>query len=671
MKRYTDRLNSITFTPRSTVWFLLFMAALTYGLFFWQRGFYWDEFPWAWIYFRLGPDMLEKTFTTSRPFWGMIYQLTLPLIGPNPWIWQLLAILLRWLTAVLLWKILRALYPSHPKPALWASLFFLVYPGMGQQFIALMYSHFYIVLSAYLLSLYLSIRAVQDERHRWLYFGLSYVLAAVNLLTMEYFYFLEFARAFIFWQMLPGTWKERIRKAVLYFLPYFLFFIGVTVWRMFFFQHQNASYPYVLLDIFKEDMSTGVLYFMNQVLLSFMRTVFEAWILPFLQIGLTGFGPLTLTLMLVLLLASILLVGAYLFAFKTGYSEDREFANQAGWLGLILWGLSGGSVWVIGIIPQFNFSIDRFMLPFMLGASLLLACLISLINVRWIQVTLVALLVGFAGSRHFQLDEAYRSDWVTQQKLFTQMTERIPELEKGTILLANDFPVTYYSDNSLTGPLNWIYSPPGEMNVILYFASFRVGKTLPSVEPGQPHELYYIGPTFHGNTNNLLVVNFEPPGCFRVIDPEIESENRLLAPAVRDVVSYSNPDVILFEKQGQLPGPLYGSEPERDWCYYFEQADLARQQEDWETVTHLGDVAFSLNDYPNDPLERFVFIEGYAHTGDWKKAVELSNTSYKISKAFVGPMLCKLWDRIERETPVSPEQVSAVTAARSDYECSP
>ncbi|HNO30226.1 MAG TPA: hypothetical protein PKI78_00475, partial [Anaerolineales bacterium] len=71
--------------------FLLAVALLTYGLFFWQRGFYWDEFPWVWIYFRLGPAMLTKTFTTSRPFWGMIYQLTLPLVGPNPWAWQLIA----------------------------------------------------------------------------------------------------------------------------------------------------------------------------------------------------------------------------------------------------------------------------------------------------------------------------------------------------------------------------------------------------------------------------------------------------------------------------------------------------------------------------------------------------------------------------------------------------
>ncbi|HNA88008.1 MAG TPA: hypothetical protein PK989_01810 [Anaerolineales bacterium] len=670
MKKLTDRLNTLTFTPRSTVWFLLFIAALTYVLFFWQRGFYWDEFPWAWIYYRLGPTMLTKTFTTSRPVWGMLYQLTLPVIGPNPWLWQLLAILLRWVTAVLLWKILRALYPAHPKPAVWASLFFLVFPGMGQQFIALMYSHFYIVLSALLGSIYLAIRAIQNEQRRWVYFGISYVLAAINLLTMEYFYFIGFACFFIFFQLLPGNFKDRAKKAFLYFLPYLLLFLGITVWRAFFFEHQNASYPYVLLDKLQENLLTGTLYFLYQILLSFWRTVFEAWLMPFLTIGITGFGPLTLSLMLVLLFSSIFLTGIYLFAFKADSVDDREFAKQAGWIGFVLWGLSGGSVWLIGIVPQFNFSLDRFMLPFMLGASIILASLIALIKNARVQMILVALLIGFAGSRHFRLEEVFRSDWLTQQELFTQMSERIPGLTKGTILLSNDIPVTYYSDNSLTGPLNWIYSPPGEMNVMLYFASIRVGKTLPTVEPGQPHQLYYIGPTFYGNTENILVVNFEPPGCFRVIDPEVEGNNRLLPPAVRDVARYSNQSVILFEKQNQLPGQFYGGVPS-NWCHYFEQAELARQKEDWELVTHLGDVAFSLDDYPNDPLEYFVFIEGYAHAGGWQTAVELSKESYKISKIFVGPLLCRLWERIERETAPDPEQAAALGVVRAEFECKP
>jgi hypothetical protein len=297
--------------------------------------------------------------------------------------------------------------------------------------------------------------------------------------------------------------------------------------------------------------------------------------------------------------------------------------------------------------------------------------MIALIKNQRTQMILVALLIGFAGSRHFQLEDIYRRDWATQKQLFWQMTERIPDFEKGTILLANDFPVTYFSDNSLTGPLNWIYSPPGEMDLMLYYASFRVGKTLPSVEPGIPHELYYIGPTFYGNTTNIAVIYFEPPNCFRVIDPEVEENNRLLPPALRDVAKYSNQAVIHFEKQHELPHQFYGSEPEKDWCYYFEQAELARQKKDWDEVVKVADVAFGLGDTPNDPVERFVFIEGFAHVNNWQKAVELSQASYKVSKNYVGPLLCKLWSRIERETENTTEQEAAISQVRSEFGCVP
>lgn len=672
MKKWTERLNELRFTPRSAVWFMLLIAVISYGLFFWQRGFYWDEFPWAWIYYRLGPDMLTKTFSTSRPFWGMIYQLTMPVIGPNPWVWQLLALVLRWVTALLFWLVLRVLWPQHPRPALWASLLFLVYPGMGQHFISLMYSHFYIVLSCYLLSLYLSLLALRSEKHRAILFIASYLFSAVNLLAMEYFYFLEFARIFLFWQMLDGTNKTRLQKSIQYFTPYFFIFLGVTFWRMFFFTFQNASYKYVLLDALRTDFLSGLWMLVKNVLISFWRTVFEVWLYPFYTIGLTGFGPLTLTLMLLLLFSVILLVGLFLFTYTArADSNDRDFARQAGLIGLVFWGLSGGSVWVIGIVPQLNFSIDRFMLPFMLGASLILACLLALLKSQRTQMIVLALLVGFAVSRQFRLEEVFRSDWVTQQNLFWQMSWRVPSLETGTILISNDLPVTYFSDNSLTGPLNWIYSPPGEMNSILYFASVRVGRTLPSLEPGQPHEHYYVGPTFYGNTSNIVLFNYDPPGCLRVLDPEIDAGNRLLPELLRDNAQYSNQNVILFNPKAVLPSQFYADEPRHGWCYYFTKAELARQAGDWEQVAKLGANAFTLDDHPNDPVEYFVFIEGYAHTEDWETAVELSQVSYKISKDYVGPPLCKLWNRIARETNSTSEQKVTLEKVQKEFECLP
>ena len=92
---------------------------------------------------------------------------------------------------------------------------------------------------------------------------------------------------------------------------------------------------------------------------------------------------------------------------------------------------------------------------------------------------------------------------------------------------------------------------------------------------------------------------------------------------------------------------------------------------DWETVTQLGDAAFALKDYPNDPIERFVFIEGYAHTARWEKAVELTTDSYGVSKKVTGPLLCKLWDRIAQETESTSGLKVTLAEVQSKLECSP
>ena len=137
---------------------------------------------------------------------------------------------------------------------------------------------------------------------------------------------------------------------------------------------------------------------------------------------------------------------------------------------------------------------------------------------------------------------------------------------------------------------------------------------------------------------------------------------------LRDAALISSTSPILNEQVSQMPD-IYNPEPTHGWCYYFQKADLARQIGDWTEVTHLGDTAFTLDDYPNDPIERFVFIEGYAHNGDWQKAVEYSIDSYKVSKDYVAPLLCKLWSRIARETDVTPEQESALVEMRTKFNC--
>jgi hypothetical protein len=192
------------------------------------------------------------------------------------------------------------------------------------------------------------------------------------------------------------------------------------------------------------------------------------------------------------------------------------------------------------------------------------------------------------------------------------------------------------------------------------------------LELNLPIHYDYLAGQFNGSTSQALAFYYDPPNCLRLLDPDLDLDNRFILAdtLMRDAAVLSNPDQILPEPSAVMPA-IYGPEPSHDWCYYFEQAELARQFGDWEEVATLGDKAFKLDDSPNNPVERFVFIEGYAHTGDWKKAVELSTSSYKVSKNYVGPLLCKLWARIARGTESTSEQKVTLIDVQSAFECKP
>ncbi len=199
MTKRIDRIKTFHFPAYTVPLALLAVTGLAYGVLIPWLGFYWDD--WAFIYIgkQLGSEGLARYFATNRPFWGMIYQFTTTVIGPQPWKWQVFGLVWRWLASVSLWYFVRQLWPRRREAALWAALLFIVFPALRQQPIAILYGHFFIVMTAFLLSLALMLKAVRDKGRFWLWAGLSLVLSLVNLLCMEYFFLLDLLRPVLLW----------------------------------------------------------------------------------------------------------------------------------------------------------------------------------------------------------------------------------------------------------------------------------------------------------------------------------------------------------------------------------------------------------------------------------------------------------------------------------------
>ena len=642
---------------------LLAAAVLAYGLLIPQLGFYWDDLPMSWIRYQLGFEAMTKYFSTNRPIWALLYQVTTRILPHLPIYWQVFALFWRWLGAVVLWNLAKELFPQREKFALTLGLLFLLYPGFNQQWVSYLYSHFFLVLFFFLFSQLLMLRGKTIP---------ALVFSALNLWMMEYFFVLELIRPFIIWTSLRDEVdpKERIKRTLNLWTPYLAVFALAVLSRIFIFN--NQIYQFSLKDELVKAPLATVLMLAQNVLSSFFVVTVAAWGQAFQFPNPLLDGPRTMAVYALVLLAVAALT---LFGLWNQVSVKEGSGSTSVWrwallLGAVMLVLAGPPFWLTNVPVSLGFPANRATLSFMLGVSFVLAGLFDLLPQKFYGMVVV-LFVMLAAGRQFLWSNEFRRDWASHKNMFWQMTWRAPGLEKDTIVLMNE-ELSFYADNSLGAALNLIYAPENHSDAIDYVLFYPTNRESLSLSLDTPVNYDFLAGQFSGNTSQTVVFYYAPPKCLRLLDPEIDLENRLIPDDtfLRDAALLSSTSPILSRQTSRMPA-AYGNEPAHGWCYYFEKADLARQLGDWQTVTQLGDVAFALDDYPNDPVERFVFIEGYAHTGNWERAVELSTASYKVSKAYVGPLLCRLWSRIARETEDTSERKVTFDVVQSELECSP
>lgn len=650
---------------------LLIVAALTYGLLLPRMGFYWDDLLSIWIRYQLGPEAMMRPFSVSRPALGAFFRLSTAVLPPDPIYWQCFALLWRWAASAALWGLMRSLWPGRDFFALTVGLLFLIYPGFNQQYVAYIYSHYFAIFTFFLLSLLAMIWSLLYPRWRWPLTGLSLLLSAANLWLLEYFFLLELLRPMLIWIALsrdaPGT-RPRLGQTAWVWAPYLTLFVAAILWQIFIFRHQ--LYDFTL----PSRLATAPLATLASLGGAMLNSIWLAGGAAWAQVfqfphPAVDAARATLVYAAVVLMTGTLVTVYFLCMPR---AEKPEAPRQPIALGLIALLLAGWPFYSIGLSVSLGFPGNRFTLPFIPGVSLILGALLDWLPRRRLKTWLLAGLIALAAGRHFLWAGDYVREWELQKSLFWQMSWRVPALAPDTLILMNDEALDYYADNSLSAALNWIYAPrpaSERMPYVLFHPRSRLGGSLPGLEPGHAVRYNYLVATFAGNTSQAVVMDFDPPGCLRVLDAELDAVNPMIPDTLRAAAPLSKNEWILTDGAPRLPW-LYYPQPPHDWCYYFEKADLARQQGDWQMVAALGEEAFASGYQPYNPMERLVFIEAYGRLGDWERAGVESVQAQRLWPTLRAP-LCLLWDRIAADTPDSPEKQTALAKVRAKVNCEP
>ena len=196
------------FSMKSVPVALFLLTLLTYGLMLPWTGFYWDDWPFAWIQKFLGPAEFIPAFAPFRPFLGPIFFGTTSLLPPNPLVWQSLALVMRFALAWAAWWTFKTIWPNARWQTLTVVLFFLIFPGYSQHWVA--YTHInqeWIPFLFYLLSFGFTAKALREPDRYNRYTVLALVFLVLGVFPTEYFATQEPLRFLFIYALIAEQWS--------------------------------------------------------------------------------------------------------------------------------------------------------------------------------------------------------------------------------------------------------------------------------------------------------------------------------------------------------------------------------------------------------------------------------------------------------------------------------
>lgn len=623
-----------------------FTTLAAYGLLVPFTGFYWDDWPFAWSAKFLGAADFFPSFAPYRPFLAPIFYLTTSLIAPNPLYWQIFALLIRFCLGISAWWMFRQIWHDRPRLALLASLLILVFPGYSQHWVA--FTHINQELIPFIfftLSIGFTFKALGSPNPAR-YHALALLLEICGIFPTEYFFGMEGLRFLFLFARMEGGLKRRLTSTLRVWAPYLFIWILNAGWLIYYYKF--GAYASYAIKATQTYSLGGIL---QQCLDAIWKSGIQVWVQV---LFLTLKSPTAPTSLLTFFLI-VLAFGAFVVILRKMPEKEGEGKTPAFQLMLI-----GVLAILLGRLPSLaaglpltlQSSYDRFMVSMMIGGSLLLIGLLeALFRSSRAKNYLFAFMIALGVGQQFFNANIFRRDWEDQGNIYWQMSWRMPGLKPGTMLLTHQMPIDYETDASFTAPINWMYAPDYERADIPYLMLYTEkrlgGGALPSLDPNIPIYFNYRTVSFNGNSSDTVVIYMPRGGCLRVLDANQGHQQIYdkLPQVLTRAIPLSDPTRIITAPAHPAQ-PMFFTEPEHTWCYYYTKAELALQMGDHQKAAALGRQAISLGYEPTDQNEWLIFIKANALNQDLQSARSISQTALQ-NDVRVRRAVCMVWKQLQ------------------------
>lgn len=667
--------------------FLFLICLIAYGLLIPWLGSYSDDLSFLFYYRILGRSGLLHLLQYERPIQGFVYSLTIPILGTSALAWQIFGLITHFLSAWALWFMLGRLWPNKQRQNAWVTALYAAAPGFMNHWLGLTSGHIYLMSALTFFSIGLMLWSFSVKKNSVWLTAASIFTGTISMVFSEYYYGVEFSRIifiFIFSIGLFPTAKGRIKFTLKKYIPYLIMLVVLLVWRFFIFE--SGKYNVQVAQTYGGGFFNAVWGLTRDVARGFYNAAVLVWVKAVQILG-TGIKGITDKMIWVIMIFSVLLAGIYFFLLRekkpTGSSKTKfRFSSwhlQAFILGAICLAFSIVPFVAAGNQILLTFPNERFLIAFAFPSALLVVILIDWISQfsKPVGMVIISVLLGLSMAWQFQVANTFRKALVFERNLFWQLSWRAPGLEPGTILMSPVLDLPWYSENQLSSYLNLVYDPGLHSTTEKYVFAYtngRIRDLFGIYKPDQPVSLCDREDLcMKGNTSDVLGFYYSQTACLAVIDPAYTNISSIIPdfrPQLEPVLASSSLDrIITNPKNPVVPATRdFGKEPVHDWCYFFEKADLARQEGDWQQAADLWNQSQDRGYTPLQVPEYFPFIEAFGHLGKFDQAKELSLQILPIEPLYQ-PGICDIWNRLKQTTPLSQENINFIDATLLEMEC--
>ena len=683
MKKLFDYFKNIQFTEKSIPWVLLIACVFAFGLLIPQLGYYQDDWNVVFNHYRYGNNgIIDLLKYDGRPFASWIYIGSFAILGYKPIAWHIAALVMRWFSAVTIWSIFKRLWPNAGWQSFTAAIIFLIYPFFTLQPLAATFIHHWTGYLLFGLSILFMLRALQGRF--WLNTSLALITQVLHLLTLEFYAGLELLRPILIWIVLStisqDVPKEKIKNTLRIWLPYLIALILYFIWRGFLYQAPDEirNAPVGLAALLDTPFATLKLIAFDAIP-DLVLILFSSWY-KILEPASLNFSVSANRYAFLIGLVGFALSFFYLSKLDSPEKSQNKSTTKMLVTGIIALLLGLVPVYAAGFVIHTKIAPwnSRFGLGLLPGAALIITALIDFVvkvpRTRWV---IISILFGLLLGWHVRYTNDFRWVWDKQVNFYRQLYLRAPDISPGTAILSEEEFLMFMGDYPTSYGINLIYAEKGadfndSRKADYWFFPFVEFYTkLDQHLNGEPFSTVRAGTTFDGEPEGSIAISFEPGlgQCLWVMRPEYASA-KSFSQTMRQLASISYVDRIQqapLREDSFLLKYLY-TNPEQDWCYYYEKADLAYQYEEWDEVIQLWESAKQNNLQPENGFEYLPFIEAYAHTGDWETAKSMTRISQKTLQG-IDPLLCNIWSKLEGSTSNSVEKDETILSVKEDLRC--